>query len=142
MEKKIIEVNGVKLELDLRTAQVSKVDTYKVGDCVKLLYKSYSGYEVKYGVIAGFEQFKNRPTIIVAYIDYTELKFAQIHDGCEHEIVPVGEHDLTTERDWIESRMNESIVKKELELKELISKRDFFKRMFGKYFESSEEKAN
>lgn len=140
MEKKIIEVNGLKLEIDARTAQVSKVETYKVGDSVKLLYKSYSGYEVKFGVIAGFEQFKARPTIVVAYIDYNELKFVSIHDGSEHEIIPVGEHDLTTERDWIEARMNDGIAKKELELTELKMKRDFFKKMFGKYFEAEEQK--
>lgn len=140
--KRIFEINGVKLEVDLRTAQVSKVDTYKVGDSVKLLFKQYSSFEVKYGVIAGFEQFKQRPTIVVAYLDYSELKFANIFDGCEHEIVPVGEHDLLSEREWIEFRVQDAITKKEIELSELKNKKSYFTKMFGKYFEGENEIRN
>lgn len=72
--EKIIEINGIKMAIDERTATVQRVDTFKIGDPVKLLYKNYSSYEVKYGVIIGFDDFKNRPTMTIAYLDYTELK--------------------------------------------------------------------
>ena len=36
---KTIEINGVKLEIDLRTAK--RVDTFKIGDNVKVLKKEY-----------------------------------------------------------------------------------------------------
>src|SRR5690606_28503543 len=67
MEKTIIEVNGVKLEVDLRTAK--RVDELRVGDRVKVLTKDYRGeYEVHAGTIVGFEPFENLPTVIVAYL--------------------------------------------------------------------------
>ena len=39
-EKRIIEVNGIKMEVDLRNAK--RIDQFKVGDSVKVLVKSYS----------------------------------------------------------------------------------------------------
>ena len=38
-EKRIIEIDGMKVEVDLRHAK--RVDTFKVGDNVKILDKSY-----------------------------------------------------------------------------------------------------
>lgn len=35
--KRIIEIDGVKIEVDLRTAK--RIDTYRVGDNVKILNK-------------------------------------------------------------------------------------------------------
>lgn len=67
-ETTIIELNGVKLEVDLRTAK--RVDTLRVGDRVRLLEKSSysSSVTVHHGIIAGFEPFPSAPTIIVAYL--------------------------------------------------------------------------
>ena len=39
-EKRIVEIDGVKIEVDLRTAK--RVDSYKVGDNVKILEKEKS----------------------------------------------------------------------------------------------------
>lgn len=130
----IVEINGIKMAIDERTATIQKVDTFKVGDPVKLLMKTYSGYESKYGIIAGFDQFKNRPTITVAYLDYTELKFVYIHQGSEHEILAVEAHDMAMEKTWILDRMQDKITKAEQELNELKSKKVYFENNFGKYF--------
>lgn len=134
-ENVIVEVNGIKMEVDERTATVSKIESYKVGDPVKLLYKSYSSYEVKYAVIIGFDQFKKRPAISLAYIDASQLKYVQIYEGSEHELSPVQEHDLVMEKTWILDRMKDQITRKEQELNEEKSKREHFIKFFGKYFE-------
>lgn len=51
--KTIIEVNGVKLEVDLRTAR--RIDEIRIGDRVKVLIKGYSDYKVHAGTVIGFE---------------------------------------------------------------------------------------
>lgn len=135
-EEKVITINGVKMAIDERTATVSKVDTFKVGDPVKLLYQRYSdSYEAKYGVIIGFDQFKNRPMITVAFLDSSELKYCYIHEGVKHEIAAVESHDLVMEKTWILDQMKDRILKKERELAEEKSKMENFVNMFGKYFE-------
>ena len=77
---KLIEVNGVKLEVDMRYAK--KVEQYRVGDKVKVLIKKYSDTSTSHiGVIVGFDNFEQRPTIIVAYIesDYSGTKLNFVH---------------------------------------------------------------
>ena len=59
----IIEVNGIKLEVDLRTAK--RVDQLRVGDRVKVLNKAYDGYEVLPGTVVCFEPFEKLPTTSV-----------------------------------------------------------------------------
>jgi hypothetical protein len=131
----IIEINGIKMAVDERTATVQRVDTFRVGDPVKLLHKSYSSYEVKFGVIVGFDQFKARPTITIAYLDHTELKYCFIHQGSEHEMVAVESHDLAMEKTWILDRMKDRVTRKEQELAEEKSRMENFINMFGKYFD-------
>ena len=47
--RRVVEIEGVKVEVDLRTAK--KVDTYRVGDAIRVLVKSYSGWDTHPGVI-------------------------------------------------------------------------------------------
>lgn len=136
----IVEINGIKMAIDERTATIQKVDTFKVGDPVKVLIKEYSSYNAKFGVIIGFDNFKNRPTITVAYVDYSELKYVSIHQGSEHELLAVESHDLVMEKTWILDRMNDRIIRKEQELAEEKSKYENFIAMFGKYFEKGTTK--
>ena len=70
MEKKettIIEINGVKLEVDLRHAK--RIDELTIGSPVKCLVKKYESYAVYPGIIIGFEPFLSLPTIVVAYLE-------------------------------------------------------------------------
>lgn len=136
MDSKIIEINGIKMAIDERTAKVQKVDTFKVGDPVKLLYKDYNSYSVKFGVIIGFDDFKSRPTISVAYLDYSELKYIYISQGSENEILAVESHDLVMEKTWILDKMKQRVLNKERELEDEKSKMQNFINMFGKYFEN------
>lgn len=66
--RQIIEVNGVKLEVDLRTAR--RVEELQIGSRVKVLVKqSYSTKsDVFPGVVVGFEPFASLPTILIAYV--------------------------------------------------------------------------
>ena len=59
-----IEVNGVKLEVDMRYAK--RIDVFKVGDTVKVLDKRNGKNELKTGVITDFANFKDLPTMMVA----------------------------------------------------------------------------
>ena len=66
-EKRIIDINGMKMEVDLRTAK--RIDTFKVGDNVKVLATEYNGtHSIKPGVITDFAMFKDLPTIVVAVL--------------------------------------------------------------------------
>lgn len=131
----MIEINGIKMAIDERTATIQKIDTFKVGDPVKLLKKSYSGFTNHYGVLIGFDAFKARPTITVAYLDSAELKYASVYQGSEDELLAVESHDLVMEKTWILDRMKDRVIRKEQELAEERSKMDNFIAMFGKYFE-------
>lgn len=127
----LIEINGIKLEVDHRTATLRKVDTFKIGDPVKLLLKEYSGHEVKPGIIVAFDQFTKRPTITIAYLEHGNMKFAYLFNGCEHEIVPATKADLDLNKDYIVDRMQREIDKAEQDLVGLKAKKQFFIDTFG-----------
>ena len=83
---RIVEIDGIKLEIDLRTAK--KIEHFRVGDNVRVLVKGYSDtYKVHAGVIVGFDGFEKLPTICIAYLEVgynsAEIKFAYINAGSE-----------------------------------------------------------
>jgi hypothetical protein len=131
----IIEINGIKMAVDERTATLQRVDTFKIGDPVKLLLKSYSGFDVKFGVILGFDNFKAKPTLTIGYLEYHEMKFAYISQGCEHEILAVDGHDMAMDKVFVIDKMESRIKVKEQELADERMKLNHFKNTFGKYFE-------
>lgn len=96
--KQIIEINGIKMEVDMRTAK--RIDQFRVGDPVKLLINTSSDAEVMAGVIVDFENFSTLPTIVVAYCSSSywsaELKFAHINSKTKdkYEIVASSEDTL------------------------------------------------
>lgn len=142
MENKIIEINGMKMEIDARTAKLSQVDTFKVGDKVRLLVKKYSdSYDTHAGIIVGFDNFKERPTIRVAYLDGSyspELKFASINKDSGHEMVLTQDEDISLNKDMIVSAMDRDIAEKEKNLANAIEKKNYFLR----HFMGAEESAN
>jgi hypothetical protein len=132
-----IEINGVKLDVDLRTAV--RVETLRVGDRVRCLVKDYSGYNVHPGVIIGFEPFQKLPTVQVAYITQAgALLIKALNDNSkdEFEIVAALDDTLMLEREHVVDLMNREIGRKEGELEEARRKLDYFQRMFGRWFES------
>jgi hypothetical protein len=137
--KTIIEVNGVKLEVDLRTA--TRVDTLRVGDRVKVLVKNYSDYTVHPGVVVGFEPFKALPTVIVAYMEVTysevKLKFVYFNSQTKDtEIVKAIDNDqLDVDKAKMCEVFDRDIAKKEEELEGLRLKKTYFLTEFRKYWE-------
>lgn len=139
MEKQIIEINGVKMEVDLRYAK--RIDHLTVGSRVKCLVKGYGDdYKVMPGVIVGFEPFDNLPSIVVAYLedDYSSanIKFKSYNAKCsDFEIIAdIDNNALEVNKNGIVAKMEREIERKKMEVEELEQKRAFFLRSFGTYF--------
>ena len=141
MEKQFqtIEINGVKLEVDMRHAR--KIEELRIGSPVKCLKKRYSDYAVYPGVIIGFYNFGNLPTVNIAYLetDYSSAKLcfeAFNSETKDFEIVAdVDFQSLDLNKDHILDLMDREIAKKETELAEAKAKKDFFFKNFDKHFE-------
>ena len=140
-ETTIIELNGVKLEVDLRTAK--RVDTLRVGDRVKLLEKQYgNSIKIHPAIIAGFEPFPSAPTIIVAYLEISystaDVKFAYINTADEEskkfELVPSIDNDLPVDPSDVLELMDREMARRQTELDDLKRRRLFFLTNFQKYF--------
>lgn len=136
--KRVIEINGVKLEVDLSTAK--RIDEFKIGDNVKVLRKGYNdNYDVLAGVIVEFVNFKELPTMIIAVFkqDYNGSRIEFINFNSETkdcEITLCSDHELKLEKCRVVDKFNLEIEKKKSELDELINKRDWFVKYFEKYF--------
>lgn len=135
---KVVEINGVKMEIDLRTAKV--VENYKVGNAVKVLVKEYGDkYKSLPGSIIGFDNFKELPTIVVMYIDETYsdagIKLAYINDASKDiELCLASEDDLHYDKTRILNLLDRTITEKERELDDAKMKRSHFEDMLGKHF--------
>jgi len=134
--KRIVEIAGVKVEYDLRTAK--QVDTYKVGDPVKLLVKNYDGHKVKYGVIVDFANFVELPSIVVAYLDgwdNDDIKFEHVNaESKDIQIAPCTEDEISIDKDQIERKIDKKIEEKKSEIRELEESKRIFKKRFGDIF--------
>ena len=144
-EKRVIEINGVKLEVDLRNAR--RIDEFRVGDNVKVLDTRSGKNEVRSGVITDFANFKDLPTIIVAMYkagDYwmkPSIEFIYFNSDTEGiEIVGVSAEEIIVSKDSIVQRFDDEIIKKKDELQDLIVKRDTFVKYFGKGMEQEDRR--
>lgn len=136
--KRIIEINGLKIEVDLSTAK--RIDEFRVGDNVKVLRKNYQNYEVLNGVIVEFVNFKDLPTIQIAVFkqDYSGSRIEFINYNAQTEDIEItlcSEHELRLEKNSVVERFNQEIAKKQSEIDDLIGKRDWFLKYFSKYFD-------
>lgn len=134
----IIEINGVKLEVDLRTAK--RIDELRIGSRVKCLVKRYNDWATYPGIIVGFEPFPSKPTIVVAYLE-TEYSAASIKfqsfnsETKDFEVVADLDHNaLEVNRENVLKIFERELAKKELELEEIRQKRKFFLDNFGTFF--------
>ncbi len=134
-DRRVIEVNGVKMEVDLRTATV--IETYKVGDSVKLLRKRYSDYEVLPACIIGFAGFKNLPTIELLAIDRGgDILFVAFNaETKETEIAPFNRYEMMFDKADILSKLDSVVNNKREELRVAEAKRKAFVEKFATVFE-------
>lgn len=134
----VVEVNGLKLEVDLRSAK--RIDTLQVGSRVKVLTKGYDGYKVRPGIVAGFEPFDKLPTIIVAVLDITyleaKLDFVLFNsESKDIEVVAALDHDeLEVNRADVHARIDREVAKKREEIDDLERRRAWFDKNFAAYF--------
>lgn len=134
-----IEINGIKVEVDLRTCK--RIDTFKIGDNVKVLKKDYSGnYSVHSGVIVDFVNFKEYPALVVAYFDNSysgvEIRFETItKDSQNVDIAPCLPHEMKINKDRVLDKFDIAIAAKEREADELRQKKQYFIDNFEKFFE-------
>jgi hypothetical protein len=138
--KRIVEIDGVKLEVDLRSAKV--IDHYKIGDPVRVLHaeNQYSRNSIKAGVIVGFCEFEKNPAIEILELDenYNGLGFnlVTLVSGQEKslQIAPYDRYSGLVSQADIVTRFNRKIQEKELELADLKLKKDYFISDFAKAF--------
>ena len=140
--KKIIEINGVKLEIDLRNAKV--IENYRVGDNVKVLIKEYDKFAPYIGQIIGFDNFQEHPTIIIAYLrtGYKEASINFVYFNKESkdlEITNLNEWDVPVTKSDVIRWMNQEIEANEQKTNELKNKKEVFLKLFGKYFDKEEK---
>jgi len=130
--KRIVEIHGIKMEVDLQYAK--RIDTYRVGDPVKIMIKDYSGYKARPGVIVGFCDFSENPAIEVIYLEDSDLKLLTFTSKSEAEIAPFNDYEMVFSRVDILAKIDRSIQRKEEEIRTLQSKKEAFEKHFGKVF--------
>jgi hypothetical protein len=139
-ELTIIEINGIKMEVDLRSAK--KIENYKVGDNIKVLVKKYSEtYESYYGVIVGFDEFEKLPTINVCYVESSynsaEIKMLSINSKTEgHEICHIPEHENIFNETRVVDMLDNKIAKAQDEVDTLTRKKYYFLNFYNKTFKN------
>jgi len=142
--KQIIEINGVKLEVDMRYAR--RIEHIRVGDRVKVLGKDYSEHKVYPGVVIGFEPFEKLPTIVVAYVESTwnstEIKFLHFNSQTkDREIVVSADPDFELDREKIVAAFERQRAAKLREVEELEERIRYFQTNFKAYWQRFEAPA-
>ena len=135
---RIVEIDGVKVEVDLRTAK--RVDGFRVGDNVKILDKSYQDYKVKPGIIVDFAEFQELPTIVIAVFEEgswsssPSIKFIYYNKATSEkvEIVPATEDEIKVSKDSVVEKFEREIQKKKNEWIDLKNQLEYFKKHFLK----------
>lgn len=134
----VIEINGMKMEVDLREAK--QIDTFKVGDNVKVLSKNYDDkHDIKPGIITDFAMFKDLPTIVVAV--YNEgswgstptISFRHINAESEDQLVYADKEEIRLSREGVIEKFEREIQKKKNECQDLENQLEYFKKHFLKY---------
>lgn len=139
--KREIEINGIKFEVDMSTAK--RIDTFKIGDNVKVLDKSYSDYKILDGVITAFVNFKDLPTIEVAVFESSwsevNIRFIYINENTEkYEITPSSYYESKIEKNKVVESLNREIETEKSKIRDLENKKNWFVKYYEKHFENSE----
>lgn len=138
-ELQIIEINGVKLEVDMRYAK--RIEELRIGSRVKVLDgRGYGDAANVYpGIVVGFEPFASLPTIIIAYIEssYSDVGLKTVSYNAKTEkieIVASVDDDFSVSKSevlgWF-NRERQKLVEKQ---RELDAKERFFLERFKAYW--------
>jgi len=144
--KRIVEIDGIKIEVDLRNAKV--VETYHVGDPVMVLHKAeqYKEAVINAGVIVSFNEFNGTPAIQIMeltmnnYSDDVGFKIVSIVSGETTKkdggisIAPYSRYEGLISKTSVVTKLNRKIAQKEMELEELDIQKEYFIKEFSKSF--------
>lgn len=134
-----IEVNGVKMEVDMRYAK--RIEELRVGSKVRVMTKDYSGHTVHSGVIIGFEPFTDLPTIIVCYLEksYSKMELKFLHFNAESKdigLVKAVDDDLDMEKSEVFDWFDREQKKLRDQIDELETRKQYFANNFAVYWET------
>jgi hypothetical protein len=132
--KRIVEIHGIKMEVDMRYAK--RIDTYRIGDPVKCMIKDYQGYKARPGVIVGFCDFQKMPAVEIIYLEGTDLRILTFTEKSDIEIAPFNDYEMVFSREDVMSKIDRQISKCEEEVRLLKTKRVAFDKYFGKAFQN------
>ena len=139
-DMQVIEINGIKLEVDMRTAR--RIEELRIGDKVKVLVKEYGDtFNVHPGIIVGFEPFNALPTLVVCYaiISFSsfDLKFLHFNAKTKEgfEIIKALDDDIEVSKDEVIKLFDRKVAEKAREIAVLQEQREYFLRQFGVYWE-------
>lgn len=142
--KRIIEINGIKLEVDLTTCR--RIDEFRVGDNVKILIKKseYQQEKLLNGVIVEFLNFKDAPIIQLAVFEQSysgsSINFINYSANTANmEIMACGKHELVLEKSKTVDQMQNEIDRKQHEVDDLRNKLNWFLKFYGKHFADAEK---
>ena len=140
--KRIVEIKGIKMEVDYREGTAVKVESFKVGSKVKLLTKGYSDYTVRPGVIIGFDEFKALPTIKVLVVNdgYAGgVEFVSFNEGLKDaELISADDdEELLAKKDAVVEQLTRAVASKTLELDAAKESLRIFERYYGKAVEQT-----
>lgn len=146
-QTQLVEINGVKLEVDMRYAR--RVDTLRLGTRVKVLKEDYSGPKVYHGIVVGFEPFATLPTIVVAYCeddwDKAEIKFLFFNEKAKKDkidIVVAADEDFSFDKDVILARFDKQIAAKRREIEKIEEQKHYFSTNFAAYWQQLTPRAD
>lgn len=134
----VIEINGVKLEVDMRYAK--RIEELRIGSRVKVLDGTgYGDATVHPGIVVGFEPFATLPTIIVAYVksDYNDVGLKTISYNAKSqkiEIVASVDDDFSVSKTEVLGWFNRERQKLTEKLAEIEAKEQFFLDRFKAYW--------
>lgn len=137
-ETKIVDIKGVKIQIEAPQAKI--IENYRIGDTIKILIKEYSDSWTSYpGIIVGFDDFDELPTIIICYISnyYStpEIKTAYFHEKCDKiEITKCCAYELSFDYEAILDALNNDLKEKQIKAEEVKAKINYFMRHFGEKF--------
>ena len=140
---RVIEIGGVKVEVDMRSAK--RIESYKVGDPVKVLRKSYAdSWNVCPGVIVGFCDFKKRPTIEVLVVasayGTANIEIVAISaETQDTEIAPFGDYEIAFTKATIFEKLDAEIATHREQIRLIETRRAAFDRYFGKFMPDTPE---
>jgi hypothetical protein len=128
-------------ERQMEVAIIKEQTAYQVGSKVKLLVKLYDDkYEVRPGIIVNFDNFKNLPTITVAYVkdEYSgvsiEYAYLNKETGDKFDISPMVSDELEVDSANMIMKFDRAIAAKQKELESIEEHKAYFVRQFGKHF--------